>query len=386
MERFLALYHTPLFSIGTYTFQVANLVGILLVVVGTALARWLIGRFLKRNSLINKLPLEQEQRHALRGLLRYLVYFAGVLFLFPALGFDLHDLLGTRILSLPQKNEIKVINLVTALLVFAGARLGVWYFHRLFVRLGESKRIPIDQGRRMAFYQIIKYIVYVVAVFLILTSLHINLNWLIASSAALFVGVGLALQHVFDDFMSGLIILFEGTMEVGDMVHLDSIKLEGKVIEIRIRTTVIETLDGVSVIVPNSKITSTNVINWNFNDRETRFHVKVQVAYGSDIARVREALIDVAHMHDLVLSSPEPRVRMTEFGEYALKFELLFWTNHTYAYEDIMSDLRFMIEATFQQRGIRIPFPQRDLHIRSDFRQETDTAFSDLLDTQSAEE
>jgi len=283
------------------------------------------------------------------------------------LGVRLQAILDTRLFSLPQKEgeaAVKIVNIVVALLVFVGARLSTWYFYRLFVRLGESKRIPLDQGRRLAIYQIFKYIIYGIAIVLILSNLHINLDLLIASSAALFLGVGLALQRVFEDFASGLIILFEGTVEVGDMVEINDLNLEGKVKEIRLRTSIVETPDSVSVIVPNRKFINASVINWSFNDQETRFQVEVSVAYGSDVQLVRKVLRGCANSHGLVLPNPEPRVRFVNFGDSALEFELLFWTNRTYEYLDIMSDIRFKIDAEFRRHNIHIPFPQRDLHIK----------------------
>ncbi|RMG67491.1 MAG: hypothetical protein D6722_13035 [Bacteroidetes bacterium] len=374
MDQINAFLETVVLELGAYQLRVLNLIGFVTVLLGTIWVRWLVDRALRRSTWFRKLSLEDDRRKGIRRLLRRVILGLGALLAVTTLGFELGALLERRLFSLPEKNEVKVINVVTAVVIVVAARLGVWYFHRLFVESGAKTRIALDQGRRQAVYQIFKYIVYVVAIFLILNSLHINLNWLIASSAALFVGVGLALQHVFDDLVSGIIILFEGTMEVGDMVYIHSLKLEGKVMEIRLRTTIVESLDSVSVIVPNSKITSTDVVNWNFNDRETRFHVGVGVAYGSDLDKVRRALIRAANSHGLVLKTPEPRVRFTEFGDSSLNFELLFWTNHTYAYEDIKSDLRFKIEAEFRRADIRIPFPQRDLHLRSDFRSEAPAA------------
>ena len=186
-----------------------------------------------------------------------------------------------------------------------------------------------------------------------------------ASSAALFVGIGLALQNVFSDIASGIFILFEGTIEVGDMVVVNSLSLEGKVIEIRLRTSIIEPLDSVSVIVPNSKFTTTNVVNWSFNDKETRFRLNVGVAYGSNTQLVRKVLRESAAAHNKVLKNPAPKVRFIDFGESSLDFELLLWLNMNtiQEYEDILSDLRFKIDAEFRRYDITIPFPQRDIHI-----------------------
>lgn len=277
-------------------------------------------------------------------------------------------LIEQPLFEISQGKEIRISNVLGALLIFTLARLGVFYFRKFFVLTGEKSRLAMDQGRRLAIFQIGRYLLYLLAILLIFTSLNINLSVLVASSAALFVGVGLALQNTFSDIAAGIVILVDRTIEVGDMVMIDSLDLEGKVVEIRLRSTVIETLDLLTVIVPNSRFTTTNVVNWNFNDRESRFHVKVGVAYGANVQRVRKILVEAANTHGLILKTPQPRVRFVDFGESSLDFELLFWTNRVLEYEDIKSDLRFKIEADFRKNDISIPFPQRDLHIVSDFR------------------
>jgi small-conductance mechanosensitive channel len=368
------LENLVLLDIGTYSLTLSMLIKALIALMLTRLIEWLLVRLVKRFQLIKKIPIEDQQVRTAVRTLRFMAWVAGAVIALNFLGFDIRKGLDATLFSIPYKDqasEVKVVNVLIAILIFTGARLGIWYFYRLFVRLGESKRIPLNQGRRMAVYQIFKYIIYGVALILILTNLHINLDLLIASSAALFLGVGLAMQHIFEDLVSGMIILFEGTVEVGDMVVVDSLNLEGKVMEVRLRTSIVETLDSVSVIVPNSKFIRSNVVNWSFNDRETRFHVAVLVAYGSDVQLVRKVMRSCATSHGLVLKQPEPRVRFSDFGESGLRFELLFWTLRSYEYLDIMSDLRYKIDAEFRRHDIRIPFPQRDLHIVSDFRQVT---------------
>ena len=366
---------TVILEWGNYQLTLGMIIEALLILAATRLLEWLLNRAVRRFQLIQKIPMPDLQVRTWVRALRFVVWLIGMGLMLASLGFELRAALETTLFEIPykdQSSQVKVINILVVLLIFAGARLGIWYFHRLFVRMGESKRIPLDQGRRMAVYQIFKYVIYSITLILILTNLHINLDLVIASSAALFLGVGLAMQHTFEDIVSGMIILFEGTVEVGDMVVVDNLNLEGKVMEIRLRTSIVETLDSVSVIVPNSKFIRSNVVNWSFNNRETRFHVRVLVAYGSDVQVVRKVMRACATSHGLVLKHPEPRVRFTDFGESGLRFELLFWTIRSYEYLDIMSDLRFKIYAEFRRHGVRIPFPQRDLHIVSDFRHQFD--------------
>ncbi len=328
-------------------------------------------------SLINRLAFakKRKEKKTYHNIIRGGLFLVGgllgaIVSIYLVWGSSPQAILEAKLFEISKEKEVRISNLLGAFMIFFLARLGIYYFKRFFVRTGEGRRLPLDQGRRIAIFQIGRYIVYLLAILLILTSLNINLSVLVASSAALFVGIGLALQNTFSDIAAGIVILIDRTIEVGDMVVIDSVNLEGKVREIRLRSTVVETLDSMTVIVPNSRFTTTNVINWSFNDRETRFRVKVGVAYGSNVTVVRKLMVQAAKEHGLILKKPEPRVRFTAFGESSLDFELLFWTIRVAEYEDIKSDLRFKIEADFRKQGVRIPFPQRDLHIVSDYRQD----------------
>lgn len=341
---------------------------------------WLLGGLVF--SIVKKFSIGKKSSEAIKALnsFRWIFLLVGtliflVLSVYFIWGSSPQELLEQKLFALSKDKEIRVSNVLGAILIFILARIGVFSFRKFFVKTGQNSRLPLDQGRRMAVFQIGKYILYLITLLLVLTSLNINLSVLVASSAALFVGIGLALQNTFSDIAAGIVILVDRTIEVGDVVMIDSLKLEGKVIEIRLRSTVVETLDLMTVIVPNSKFTTTNVINWSFNDKETRFRVKVGVAYGSNVALVRKVMVQAAQGHGLILKKPEPRVRFTEFGESSLNFELLFWTNRVLEYEDIKSDLRFKIEADFRKNDVTIPFPQRDLHIVSDFRNPRKTDF-----------
>lgn len=253
-----------------------------------------------------------------------------------------------------------------ALIILAMTRIAVWSVHKILKRSILSRRIPLEAGRREAVFQIIKYAISTVAILLILNLIVKDISLLIASSAALFVGIGLALQHIFDDILSGMIILVDGTVEVGDVIEVYTLNITGQVKEIRLRTSLVETTDGTTVVVPNSRITTLNVVNWNHNDRETRFRIKVAAAYGSDVSLVRKVLLGCAAAHGLVLDKPEPKVFFMEFGTNALEFQLLFWSHSNFQIEELKSDLRFMIDAEFRRNGIRIPLPHRDIRIVSE--------------------
>ncbi len=231
---------------------------------------------------------------------------------------------------------------------------------KLFLRRSLKARKWLDSGKEYALSQIIKYIVYTIALVLILETIGIDVTILIASSAALFVGVGLGLQDVFKDIISGFILLFERTVQVEDIIELDDIV--GRVKEINIRTSKLKTRDDITVIVPNSKLLLSNVVNWSEESAHTRFHISVGVAYGSDTALVRDILITCAVENKMIVSDPQPFVRFENFGNSSLDFELLFWSKNLWRIEVVKSDLRFMIDQRFRENNIRIPFPQRDVH------------------------
>lgn len=261
--------------------------------------------------------------------------------------------------------DLTVIKILGAMMVFVVARLLTWLVRRLIMRKAH-RRSKLDTGRRFAVVQIAKYFIYIIALLLSLRTLGFNITVLLAGSTALFVGLGLGLQSTFNDFISGIIILFDGSIEVDDIIEVGG--LVGRVTHIGMRTSEILTRESIGVVIPNSKITSENVVNWTHGPPVTRFHVSVGVAYGSDVSLVTQLLKDCAAQNEDVLQDPSPRVRFSDFGDSALLFELLFWTQRSFDVEFTKSDLRYAIDEVFRKNNVQIPFPQRDLHIVSDAR------------------
>ncbi|PCJ86549.1 MAG: mechanosensitive ion channel protein MscS [Flavobacteriales bacterium] len=257
--------------------------------------------------------------------------------------------------------SLSVYTLVYLLLIFLIAWGIVKFVKIIFKRLDTSKKI--NEGKRFAITKIIQYFVYTLALILAIDSIGIDITILLASSAALFVGIGFGLQDIFRDFLSGIMLLFEPTIEVGDVVEVDT--LVGRVEEINLRTSTVKTRDNVRIIVPNSILIGNNLINWSHGQRTTRFAISVGVAYGSDTEKVMSALLECAAGHPEILKTHKPFVRFTDFGDSALAFELYFWTENTWQVEQIKSDLRFAIDKSFRENDITIPFPQRDLHVKT---------------------
>lgn len=235
---------------------------------------------------------------------------------------------------------------------------------RKFFLLKYYRRKNIEVGRSYAITTLLKYLFYIVFFLIALQASGIKLSLLLTAGAALLIGVGIGLQQTFNDFASGLILLIEGSVQKGDWVEIGN--TEGKVIKIGLRTSLIETRRRVTIIVPNSKITVDEVINLSHQDNKIlRYSVSVGVAYGSDVNKVKEILLECAKSHNMILKKPFPSVRFTDFGDSSLDFELLFWSEN---YDNVMairSDLRFLIDAKFKENKVEIPYPQRDLHIRS---------------------
>lgn len=260
-----------------------------------------------------------------------------------------------------RKNVIYVQDLVLAIAVILIAVIAIKWIKRVLVKAYRAERITV--GQQFAYKQLSQYFIIVITFILVLHSLKIDLTLLLAGSAALLVGVGLGLQQLFNDLVSGFFLLFEDTVRVDDIIEVDG--MVSKVKQIGIRTSKVKNRDGIMVVIPNSKIVSNSVINWTTDGRTTRFKVCVGVAYGTDVEKVRTILLDVASRHRDINKAPKPICRFVDFGNSSLDFELLFWSKNNFRIEDVKSDLRFLINEEFKKNQITIPFPQRDLHIIS---------------------
>jgi small-conductance mechanosensitive channel len=272
----------------------------------------------------------------------------------------LTDILEYKIFDISGRS-LTVFNLLLIVFIYIIVRVITKALSLLFLKRIAPK-YQIDEGKAFSMLQLVKYFMYVIAFALALESLGINISLLLAGSAALLVGLGLGIQEIFKDLVSGLILLFEGSLKVGDVIEVD--QLVGVVKEINIRTSKVRTRDGIIIIVPNSNFINEKVINWSNSSKLTRFHIKVGVAYGSDVNLVREILIQCAATDQHISQRPKPFVRFTDFADSSLEFQLYFWTERVWTIENTKSDLRFAIDEQFRQKGVVIPFPQRDLHIK----------------------
>jgi small-conductance mechanosensitive channel len=241
---------------------------------------------------------------------------------------------------------------------WVSSRTKRFLFNRFLVESG------LDRSLQYAIAQIVSNLVLVIGIFIVLENTGIHLGALTVFAGAVGVGVGFGLQNIASNFISGLVILAERPITIGDRVEVAGIV--GQVQQIRSRSTVLVTNDNIATIVPNTKFIDSAVTNWTFGDPRVRFRIPVGVAYGSDVEKVTELLIAAGAENPNALKDPAPSVFFDGFGESALNFELVVWSSEmSHRPRRFRSDLNFSIERKLREGGIEIPFPQRDLHIRS---------------------
>ncbi|MCP4520332.1 MAG: mechanosensitive ion channel [Cytophagales bacterium] len=305
--------------------------------------------------------LEDNQRVLIEKYTKYTIYVITGLIILNLTGLQIKELFEFKIIDL-YNIKLTPYHILGVIFLIYLSRLLLWTFEKVIMQQERSKKI--DAGKGFAIYKISKYIIIIITISLVLETVGIKITILLAGSAALLVGLGLGIQQIFNDVISGIFLLFEGTVSVHDIVQIDD--LVGEVTHIDIRTSKIKSRDNITIIVPNSKLISDNVINWTLNKQSTRFQVKVGVAYGSDTEKVRQILLDVANDNpDVTTSFEDPYVRFDEFGDSSLNFTLLFWSKKMFRADIVQSDIRFEIDKRFRKEGITIPFPQRDLHIKT---------------------
>lgn len=228
---------------------------------------------------------------------------------------------------------------------------------KFFTRKMEAE----DKLKFISIFKFIKYLVYVVVILFTMSSAGIDITILITASAALFVGLGLALQEIFQDVIGGVSIIVDKSLRVGDIIEIDN--RVGKVFEIKLRTTRALTRDDKVIIIPNHKFISDIVYNYTQNHKTTRENVNVGVAYGSDVQLVTQILQQIVKNQRGVLKNPKPFVMFDDFGDSALLFSLNFYVLDSFSVLRLKSELRYKIDADFRKNNITIPFPQRDVHI-----------------------
>jgi small-conductance mechanosensitive channel len=394
MEQLQQFLDTIIFIIGdaskptSYVFTVLNLlyVSILLITASFAFTKYqkLI------TQIVSRFEIAEKEQDKIRRFFRFILFSTVFLLLFKSLGlyqhietftdYSIHNYNCSMVdnpeyakaleadpkTTIPKKiqeckNHFRISNIINAILAFFFIRIILWIILQLMI--GYYKRQKMDSGSQYAINQLIKYVIYVALILTVIQALGFNLTVVWGGAAALLVGFGLGLQQTFNDLFSGIIIMVEGSVHVGDMVR---VKGEiGMVTKIGIRASEVRLRDDAELIVPNSHLVMDSIANWNHNDQKARFFIKVGVAYGSDTELVRKILLEIVVKHEKVIDSPKPFIRFADFGNSSLDFELHFWTFDVFGVLNTQSDLRFEINKAFREHKIEIPFPQRDLWVRN---------------------
>lgn len=254
--------------------------------------------------------------------------------------------------------KILYIILLFVLLFYITKKIKNWIIH------GLLSKSSLDIGIRTAIGTMFRYLIIVIGLLIIFQSAGIDMSAVTVLAGALGVGIGFGLQNITSNFISGLIIMFERPIKVGDRIEVGAIS--GDVVNISMRATTVVTNDNITVIVPNSDFISSQVINWSHNDRNVRFSIEVGVSYKEDPEKIQDILLAVANDNSAVLKNPNPDVIFTEFGNSSLNFSLRVWTTELIQKPDTLkSFLYFEIFKRFREQGVEIPFPQRDLHIKN---------------------
>ena len=265
--------------------------------------------------------------------------------------------LGFNLGSGDQKVRLDVWTLLLVILSFLAARFFLKWIRLLLTRNMQEP----DKLKFISFFKFIQYITYIIVGFAVLSASGVNVTPFLAASAALLVGLGLALQELFQDVIGGIFIFIDKSLLVGDIVEIDG--RVSRVVEVSLRTTRAITRDDKIVVIPNHKFISQTIINYTQNHKTTRELVRVGVAYGSDIKKVEAILLQSVNEQSGVLKKPKPFVLFDDFGDSALQFSVLFFITDSFSDPKIKSEIRFRIDQLFRENNISIPFPQTDVHI-----------------------
>lgn len=251
--------------------------------------------------------------------------------------------------------KLKYVLLIVLILILTT------YILRWVRKLITRKMPESDKVKFNTVFSFARWFIYVIVFLVAIDSVGINVTAIFAASAALLIGVGLALQTLFQDIISGIFILVDQSVHVGDIIEIEG-KI-GRVEEIKLRTTRATTADNKVLVIPNHLYLTNSLYNWTQNGTTTRESVEVGVAYGSDVQLVKKLLLEAASKHKDILDYPAPTVLFTNFGDSSLDFRVVFTTNDSFNARFPKSDVRFEIDRLFREHNVSIPFPQRDIHI-----------------------
>lgn len=268
--------------------------------------------------------------------------------------FTFRELLNFKLFTI-GKADISVSSLIFLVIFMLALNFIVKLIRKLIYRSQK-----LDESKKFTVFSLIKYVLYVVGFILGMNMIGINVSVLMGASAALLVGIGLGLQNIFSDFVSGIVLLLDSSIKVGDIIEVDNLVCQVK--EINLRTTTVLTRDDKYVILPNTFLTKNNLFNWTHSNLNSRFDIQVGVAYSSDVQTVMDILKSVTAANPKVAKTPEPFVRFNDYADSALIFNVYFWSSDPFRVENLKSELRVKYFEAFRENDIEIPFPQRVVH------------------------
>jgi small-conductance mechanosensitive channel len=275
---------------------------------------------------------------------------------------SLQEFLNYKLIELDQYT-ISVHDIVNIFFIVIFTKIIILIIKNTLLKMNRIREESDDNIYTII--KIISYFIWVISISSILSLIGMKLTALLTGSAALLVGVGIGLQQTFNDFISGIILIFEGKTKINDILEVD-----GKILQltdIGIRTTECIDRDGIAVIIPNSKVVTDKVINWTHQEeRKIRFRINIGIAYGSDVELTIKTLENCAKGHPKVTDKDKVEARFVDFGNSALNFELLFFCEELFRIERVKSDIRRSINTKLAENNITIPFPQIDVHLKNE--------------------
>lgn len=370
LENSVSIWFQNIFTFLSVEVALVNIVLISLILFLGFIARRIITR--NFNAALRKTKIDvQGRRLSGHVLVKQIINFLSFVFCLMTFQLNNPDLsfsafLDTPLFDLPSIDiKPKVMHIFILVVLYFLSKISINLVSVYLDRLAHRKK-ELDEGSKYIYLQLARYFIYIIAIFIFLKSLKIELTVLFTGVAGLFIAFAFGLQDLFKDLVSGFVLLFEGAIRVGDIIEIKegsgSEPLVAKVLRINLRTTKIETRDSNIYIIPNSRLTHEYVENWNFGSTLTRFRIPVRIAFGSDTELAKKLLIQAALSHPKVKKNEDILVRLLNFGENGLELDLLFYADQNWRIEIVKSEIRFEIDRLFREYGIIIPYPQRVVH------------------------
>ncbi len=362
----------PLIDTAGFIFAPINIILFLVVILMGKLFLKYLKRYFKVLHIQDKQFTIEGREFALWKLIKQFVYFILVYICFKSLTINNTEINFSSVFEFDfiriGEFHISVYHLFLIVVVLFVSKL-ILNFLKVYLLKRVSKRTNLDKGTEYIIIQIAKYIIYTIAIIIVLRSFGVQLSLFLGGATAFLLAVGLGLQDIFKDFISGLLLLFEGTTKVGDVVEIVNVNQKDNAVatitEINLRTSKVKTREGKTLILPNSILTHQLVNNWSYDDSLTRFTIPVSVAYDSDVDLVKQILVKCASEHPKVKNTKPVFVRLLDFGNFGLEMDLVFWADQNFDIEIYKSEIRFAIVNEFRIHNVEIPYPQQDIHLKS---------------------